>query len=229
MKSKKFMLFMVFALAVSLSAAAVILYGYTIELPKTGQTGCWDEAGVSRACAGTGEDADATKPGGIAGAAWPASRFTVATSTITDTLTGLMWVRAANTLGVTSGGADCSAAGARNWQNALKYVKCANAASYLGYTDWRLPNVLELNSLYNVGIKANDTDWFPNVGGTGIGFTGVQVNYYWAADTYIAQPAKPWAVHFRLAYIREGGAGSAGDAIKTTGLYYIWPVRGGSI
>ncbi len=38
----------------------------SITLPRTGQTGCWDAAGNSRACANTGEDGAKLK-----GAAWP--------------------------------------------------------------------------------------------------------------------------------------------------------------
>ena len=54
--------------------------------------------------------------------------------TITDQATGLMWSQADSAL-------------AMNWQDALAWVQTKNAASYLGYSDWRLPNAKELQSL----------------------------------------------------------------------------------
>ncbi len=54
--------------------------------------------------------------------------------TISDNATGLMWQR------------DDSGKG-MNWQEALAYVAKMNSKSYLGYSDWRLPNVKELQSI----------------------------------------------------------------------------------
>jgi hypothetical protein len=54
--------------------------------------------------------------------------------TITDHATGLMWERADD-------------GGEMNWEEALAYVQAKNAAAYLGYEDWRLPNAKELQSI----------------------------------------------------------------------------------
>ena len=55
----------------------------TIQLPKTGQTHCYDTAGNPIACAGTGQDGEIQ-----AGVAWPTPRFAVnGDTTITDNLT----------------------------------------------------------------------------------------------------------------------------------------------
>ena len=82
--------------------------GGTIQLPKTGQTECWDTNGNLIPCTGTGQDGEIQ-----AGVAWPDPRFTVtycdasgpcsdqgvdcdgndSTDVITDNLTGLMWAR----------------------------------------------------------------------------------------------------------------------------------------
>ena len=54
--------------------------------------------------------------------------------TVTDNATGLMWVQQDSVTGL-------------NWQEALAWAEQQNTASYLGYTDWRLPNAKELQSL----------------------------------------------------------------------------------
>ncbi|RME75967.1 MAG: DUF1566 domain-containing protein [Chloroflexi bacterium] len=54
--------------------------------------------------------------------------------TITDNATGLMWAQADSGVGMT-------------WEEALAWVQQKNAENYLGYSDWRLPNVKELQSI----------------------------------------------------------------------------------
>ena len=54
--------------------------------------------------------------------------------TITDNATGLMWSQ------------DDSGAGL-NWEEALAWVQQKNAENYLGYSDWRLPNAKEMQSI----------------------------------------------------------------------------------
>jgi len=52
-----------------------MVYAVTVNLPKTGQTRCYDSAGVEILCAGTGQDGDIQ-----AGVAWPKSRSTESTT-----------------------------------------------------------------------------------------------------------------------------------------------------
>ncbi|ALV63477.1 Putative PQQ enzyme repeat [Thermococcus sp. 2319x1] len=54
--------------------------------------------------------------------------------TITDRATGLMWTK--NDSGY-----------CMNWEEALEYVQRMNEENYLGYSDWRLPNAKELQSI----------------------------------------------------------------------------------
>ena len=54
--------------------------------------------------------------------------------TITDKATGLMWSQ------------DDSGT-ALNWEEALAWAQTKNSENYLGYSDWRLPNVKELQSI----------------------------------------------------------------------------------
>lgn len=62
--------------------------------------------------------------------------------TVTDTDTGLMWVQdpglaASNTFGV--GGIGSSPADNMDWNTAQAWIAAMNAASYAGFSDWRLP------------------------------------------------------------------------------------------
>jgi hypothetical protein len=54
--------------------------------------------------------------------------------TITDTATGLMWSKADSGEGM-------------DWEDALAWVQQKNEENYLGYSDWRLPNAKELQSI----------------------------------------------------------------------------------
>ena len=54
--------------------------------------------------------------------------------TIIDDATGLMWPKADSGVGM-------------NWEDALAWVQQKNEENYLGYSDWRLPNAKELQSI----------------------------------------------------------------------------------
>ena len=67
----------------------------TVDLPRTGQTTCYDTDGNVILCEGTGEDGEIQ-----AGLAWPKPRFTDnGDGTVTDNLTGLMWFKDGDCLG----------------------------------------------------------------------------------------------------------------------------------
>ena len=126
-----------------LCTAVLLLFGSaafagTVQLPQTGQTKCYDTAGTEIACAGTGQDGEIR-----AGVAWPNPRFIDnMDGTISDKLTGLIWTKDAGT--PTEG---ACIGEIKTFQGALDYVKCLNSNSYLGYVDWRLPNIKELSSV----------------------------------------------------------------------------------
>lgn len=54
--------------------------------------------------------------------------------TVTDDATGLMWTQSDGGYGM-------------NWEDALDWAEQNNAENYLGYSDWRLPNAKELQSI----------------------------------------------------------------------------------
>jgi hypothetical protein len=147
-----------------------------IQLPRTGQTTCYDSAGNVIACAGTGQDGEIQ-----AGMAWPSPRFTVSTDgyCVTDNLTGLMWVRSPDST-------------ARTWQQVLDY---ANGLSLCGYTDWRLSNVNELEGLVNAG-QSNSATWLNTQG-----FSNVQSDYYWSSTSVAYDPNDAWIVYMWSGYV----------------------------
>jgi hypothetical protein len=65
--------------------------------------------------------------------------------TITDNATGLMWSQ-------TDSGEDL------NWEEGLDWVQVKNAQNYMGYNDWRLPNVKELQSIVDYTRSPDTTD-----------------------------------------------------------------------
>lgn len=160
------------------------------RVPKTGQTTSW----------ATGDDGDLEK-----GVAWPDPRFTDnGDGTVTDNLTGLIWLKNANCFGT------------RAWATALTDANgLANGSC--GLTDgsvagdWRLPNVREQQSLIDYGR-------FNPALPSGHPFTGVQSNYYWTSTTYAGYTSDAWLVG-----LYNGFVGNDDESYT----YYVWPVRGG--
>ncbi len=65
--------------------------------------------------------------------------------TISDEATGLMWSQADSGEGM-------------DWEAALAYAQAQNEANYLGFSDWRLPNVKELQSIVNYNYAPDAQD-----------------------------------------------------------------------
>jgi hypothetical protein len=168
------------------------------DVPETGQATCFDAAGTVVACAGTGQDGEHR-----AGVAWPNPRFVAGTgptaACVTDNLTGLMWTRNANL-----------PAGTRTWQQALDF---ANGLDLCGFTDWRLPNVNELESLLNSEVAVQAT--FLNTQG----FTNVQASLYWSSTTSVyLNTHAAWFVD-----MNDGGVSDVDESFPS----FVWPVRAG--
>lgn len=182
-----------------------------INLPRTGQTICYDSAGAVILCAGTGQDGEIQ-----AGVPWPNPRFKDNDDgTVTDNLTGLMWTRDANLMASRDPGLDVDGTagdGAITWQKALDYIKKLNTEAYLGYTDWRLPNINELKSMINVE-EPNIPNWLNTSG-----FSNVQSNKYWSSTSYT------WDSTTSIPLVNMWGFVNYGLKF---GNSYAWPVRTG--
>lgn len=99
-------------------------------------------------------------------------------------------------------------AGTKAWAAAITYCE---GLDYGGQTDWRLPNAKELFSLLDLGR-------FNPALPAGHPFTGVQSGHYWSSSTCADNTGYAWRIHlFTTGVLYD---------VKT-GMYYVWPVRGG--
>lgn len=161
----------------------------------------------------------------LKGVAQPNPRFTVnGNGTVTDNLTGLIWLRLANCSSFFD--SDPTGDNLRNWPAALAAVSSLESG-HCGLTDgsvagnWRLPNLRELHSLLNYAYTAPSLS---NAAGTGHfvpddPFYGAQTDYYWTSTTR-ADPID-WAYYVNLY------DGRILDGDKATETHYVWAVRGG--
>ena len=133
------------------------------------------------------------------------TRFTDnSNGTVTDTLTGLIWLKEANCWG------------ALTWSQALTYAhgltdgQCGlTDGSIAG--DWRLPNVKEMLSLI-------DYDFYNPAMHQWQSFNNLQLSNYWSSTTCAGDSSTAWSV-----FINGGSLSTNNKALS----FYVWPVRGG--
>ena len=169
----------------------------SVCIPKTGQQVQY----------GTNDDGTLQK-----GSNWPVPRFTDnGNGTVTDNLTGLIWTKdaSASVAGV------CSI-GQKTWQEALAYVKCLNDTHYLNYSDWRLPNRKEINSLRDYSHSSPELP-------AGYPFSNVTSSGYWTSTSYTDDMSRAYGANLDFGYDNFGGCGAG----TKQGASYAWPVRGG--
>ncbi len=166
----------------------------------TGQAGCWNAPGNPIGCSGTGQDGELQR-----GVDWPSPRFTDnGNGTVTDNLTGLIWLQLANCFGL------------RTWEQALSDAnglmsgQCSLTDASVP-TDWRLANIKELLSLVDYGESNPALE-------LGHPFTSVQSSFYWSSSSYVPNPSNAWLV------LMSNGSD---DNFSKTSLSSVWPVRGG--
>lgn len=156
-----------------------------VLIPKTGQTTQYTN----------GDDGDLEK-----GIAWPVGRFLDnGNQTVTDTLTGLMWQKDPTAI-----------IGRSDWNTAFNSCN----ASFIGsHTDWRIPNLRELQSLidYSLYPMPLDVAAFPYSN------KGLSNTIYWTSATYKNTTTSAWYVDMYT--------GQPGVADKTTGSCWVWAVR----
>jgi hypothetical protein len=168
-------------------------YGFSLfGLPKTGQTwGPWE-----------GYDGYYKKGYPLTGAHFTDN----GNNTITDNATGLMWIKNPVLLG--AGWVVSPTAPTKDFDTAID--DCI-ALNYAGYSDWRLPNVNEMNSIMNFGGSwpVIYTAFWPNLGG----------GSWWSSTSYMG-----W---LGAAYIPDMDNGFSNFEFKSA-KHYVLPVRGGA-
>lgn len=124
------------------------------------------------------------------------SRFTVLANfggaAVRDNNTGLVWEQAADST-------------TRTWADATLY--CLNKAVG-GTTGWRVPSVVELNSVRDPSLVAG---FVPDI------FSGVQGNRFWSATTVASNTSNAWNVDFSGGFVTSFAKGTSS---------WVWCVRG---
>ncbi|MGK5091012.1 DUF1566 domain-containing protein [Deltaproteobacteria bacterium TL4] len=138
--------------------------------------------------------------GGTSGI-WSLS-YSASAGTVTDNARGLMWQQTDD--GTT-----------RTWEAALSYCE---GLSLGGFSDWRLPNVRELESitLDSTYSPAINTTYFQNTQ------SDYYLSHYWSSTTLFDDTSIAWIVNFF-----NGKADS--DGLQKTSSGYVRCVRGGRI
>ena len=107
-----------------LTLTASTVFAAPAAVWETGQQTCYDTSGTVITCTGTEQDGDLRR-----GVAWPNPRFSNnGNGTVTDNLTGLIWLKNANCTdnagGVEKGSGYLTWQGALAWSNSLASGAC---------------------------------------------------------------------------------------------------------
>ena len=164
---------------------------------QTGQRNCYNEHGGIIDCQNTGQDGEFKS-----GLYCHKNRFTENAHFITDNATGLTWLKNANIFKDTV-----------DWKTAFDLLSKMDKESTSGYNDWRLPNIVELESLIDSGRHSPALPVDHR-------FTDVQ-SYYWSSTTSMYETNYAWVL-----YITDG---AVGVGHKPLSEFYLWPVRGKTI
>ena len=141
------------------------------------------------------------------GVTWPNPRFTVTTNgadeVVTDNLTGLMWVREPHAI--------AGNASVVEWEDA---IDSCTTLTFAAHSDWRLPNVRELQTLLDYG---EDDLALPS----GHPFLGIKNDEpYWTSTT-VKRTIGAWVVRIDFGWVSPRNK-------DVNNQMYVWPVRSGN-
>jgi hypothetical protein len=180
---------------------------------KTGQTTCWNASGTAIDCAGTGEDGDLQR-------GEPRAYQDNGDGTIRDKRSALTWEKLSND------GSIHDKDNTYDWADAFGKIDDLNTSAFAGFTDWRLPNESELETIVNRGtlfpsVSADFNTACPS------GCTVLTCSctlspideIAWSSTTYVKTPSAAWLVNFY-----DGTAYTDAKSV----LHHVRAVRGGS-
>lgn len=167
---------------------------YNSQIFRTGQRNCYEETGERIECDNTGQDGEFQS-----GLQCIEPRFSEDGNTVYDNATELTWLKDANFNNDTL-----------DWRGALGLVEKMNRELAYGHDDWRLPSIVELERLTNMGCHS------PALPGENP-FMNVQ-EFYWSSTTSMYETHFAWVL-----YMRDG---AVGVGFKVLSEFYLWPVRG---
>lgn len=201
-----------------------------LPVAKTGQTACYRTVSPFVECECGTEDCPAGQDGDLQmGLAPLTPRFTDnGDGTVTDNMTGLIWLKNANCQGTEYGS---------SWYTATQNIEQLNTTGGMigiddvwrscgdtsnggsHQTDWRLPNVRELHSLMDYGQEDPSLP-------LNHPFVNVWSRWYWTSTTHVTYRLNAYFVSMWGARVHHIGK-NAVDGGEEDYRLYVWPVRGG--
>jgi hypothetical protein len=166
----------------------------TRQVYQTGQRTCFDAKGETVGCRHTGQDGEWQS-----GETHGRDRFVAENGVVLDKATDLRWLQNGNL-----------PEAVMDWRTAFDRIDDMNRKALWGYSNWRVPNIVELESLTDMGrhSPALPVDHL---------FEQVQ-NYYWSATTSIYHREYAWVL-----YMIDG---AVGVGYKPLSEFFLWPVSG---
>jgi len=161
-------------------------------LPKTGQHICHDGSGREVPCSDSGQDGEHQQ-----GFAWPQPRFTDLGETVSDNLTGLIWLKNGN-----------SGEKPMSWSQALDFIQQINREKLHDIDNWRLPDINSLESL----VDCSQAEPALPVDHP---FREIREGY-WSSTTSFFETDWAWVL-----YLHKG---ALGVGHKQGESFFVWPV-----
>lgn len=183
---------------------------------STRQTTCWDPQDTTTPvsvidCPGTGQDGEFQ-------AGIPPLFEDNGNGTVTDKRTTLMWEKLSNDTSIHDYNDQ-----AFLWAGAFQKIKELNDMAFAGYTNWRVPQIRELESLTDFGANPAVPVEFSNACAPGCTILTcsctITTGDYWSSTTNQQNPANAWTFDAKTGEVSPNGAKGQ--------LKYVRAVRGG--
>ncbi len=183
-------------------------------VPDTGIKECYDDQGNQIVCPEPGQDfhgQDAQYGKGTMSIVYNQHNGDGYAS---DTDSGLMWEIKENGDNATDLNNPNDADNTYSWADLSTFIDNLNAISYAGYSDWRLPNVKELETIIDLSVPEPGPVVIQDV------FINCRQDFYWTNTPDAADSSRAWAIDFS----------SAGEVTASkTNAYHVRAVRGGQM